>query len=396
MDIPDVSLFLKVGYVLLVLTGIPLSFTETRISSWLLLITSLFCAVSRFSIAVVATYFMIKTGNSKEETLYYTKSSVLYYWVVLLTSLIMLHMRKELKTVFEMMQNVEEMVTRNWTCQNKVVLLWRTFILLLTTTGAALSAISNTTNILHIIQADMNKTEFTVVILYAYPAYSFFWAVCYNTVSIWTTELQLNRNIIDRISSDQYLSSLRSILPSANANLSSVYCLNDLTNSLSFESSTKSTEHWSCNDKMLKMLTAKKMFSEYTNRKLSTSVTMLIVIDSFFMPLVFSAYYQKDFLMPANFYYSAYLQVSWILCIFILPFFLKEWNKMVSTNCVQEAKKNIYMVSDPRSKRMMYKFIQSAGDPYPDCHWKLFCIDFELISELFNVTILLSTTFILP
>lgn len=67
----------------------------------------------------------------------------------------------------------------------------------------------------------------------------------------------------------------------------------------------------------------------------------------------------------------------------------------MSKNLVLEAKKNIYTVSDVRSKKTLFKIVQSAGDKYPNSCWKLFCIDFKMISDIFDATILLGTAFVL-
>lgn len=404
MDMPDVSLFLKIGYGLFVWSGIPISSAEaTRASSYVRLATCLFCLISRLSISIVCTYWILKTDifseeNSKGEIAYYSRIWVLYYCEVLLTYFILFRNRKELRTIFDTMEVVEEAATRNGTDQDFVALLWKIFIVSLTIVGATISALDNTSNILHVIQADENQTAFIFVILYSYPLYMFAWVVCYNAAAVWVTELQLNRKTLSRTSTDKDLNKQRSLLSLANVNHCSIYFLPDPKHSRSSKSHNKPREHCRSNDKRLTRFTAMKMFGEYTDRKLSTPLTVMMIANAFFLPLVFSAYYQKEFnFVTSNLDgSSAYYNVFWISSVFLLPVFLREWNKGVIKNLVLIAKKDIYTISDPGAKRMLNKLVLSASDKYPNSWWKFLCYDFEMISDIFDVTILLSTTFILP
>lgn len=404
MDMPDVSLFLKLGYGLFVWSGVPISSAEaTRASSCLRLATSLFCLISRLSISIVCTYWIIKTDifseeGNKGEIVYYGRIWVLYYCEVLLTYFILFRNRRELRTIFDTMKILEEAATRNRTGQDYVVLMWKTVLVLLTIVGATISALDNTSNILHVMHADENQTAFILVILYSYPLYLFTWVVCYNAAVVWMTELQFNRKDLRRISTDRYLNKLKPVLASVNVNHCSIYFLHDPKHSRSSKSYIKPRDYCSGNNKRLTRFTALKMFGEFTNRKLSTALTVMLTANAFFLPLVFSAYYQKEFnFVTSNFYgSSAYYNFFWISSVFLLPVLLKEWNKGVSKTLVLIAKKDIYTVSDLETKRMLSKFVSSAGDEYPNSWWKFFCYDFEMISDIFDVTILLSTTFILP
>lgn len=165
-------------------TGIPLSFKKTRASSWIWLLTNMFCFANRFSLSVVATYFFFKDDNSKdnkEETHYYSASWLLYFWGTLLTSLLLLRNRKDLENVFEMIEEITKTQSR----RDFEVLLSKTVVVLLTVAKVALNAFDITSYFIHTTHADMNKTESTVLTLLSYPVHSFTWVVFYSIAVIW-------------------------------------------------------------------------------------------------------------------------------------------------------------------------------------------------------------------
>lgn len=113
-------------------------------------------------------------------------------------------------------------------------------------------------------------------------------------------------------------------MPLDSTDTPSIFYLHDSTNSSSCDLSTEPRKHWSVHDKMLKMFTALKMFREYTNQKHATSLTILLIVDTLFMPLVFSeAYYQKNNFVASTFYgAAAYYNFFWIFTYIFDQFFL--------------------------------------------------------------------------
>lgn len=392
MDVPKLPIFHKIGYVSFILTGIPLPIKGKCVLVWVKLAIGYLCLLSKLLLSLVALYYLLKDEifsgeNIKENHDYFSIVWIIYFWIVLLVHLILFYNRGELECVFDVLQSVEEMVVRKRNIKDIAVLLWKVFIVCVTVPGVIISVNENNRCFLKIIHLDgSSRTVYTLTLFYFSPVFLFAWVVFYNITAVWTTILAFNREIVKQACDEKCFDDLQLRDRSVEGQGFSIYVL---------EGSRR--EHWS--GRLLRLFTTLKMFRRYTNRKLSASLSLFMVAHSFFVPIVFYSYYQhtKNEILHSSFYRSEILyNIFWILLFLLLPVFLKEWTKNVSRDSVLMAKKDIYMVYNLQTKKRLRKFVASASDDYPESYFKFFNLDSAMLSSIFDVTILLATTFVLP
>lgn len=341
--------------------------------------------------SIMAPYYLLNDELSSLENTdgkfdYYSMIWIFFFWKVLLVHLILLYNREELECVFNVVQGMEETVVRKKNAQNSAVLMWKVFFVCMTVSGVFISVYDNNRCFLNIIHLSDSSRTFSVLTLFFFsPVYIFAWVLFYNIATVWTTVLEFNRELVRKACEEKNLVALTPKHQLVKGHCFSIRFLHD-----------SRRENWS--GRFLRMYTTSKMFRRYTNRKLSASLSLFIVAQAFFVPIVFYSSYQKNSQFISSSFYGSgiFYNIFWIFVFLLLPVLLKEWTKKVSRDSVLMANKEIYTVYCLQTKRSLRKFVAVASDDYPESYFKFFNLDFAMLSGIFDVTILLATTFVIP
>lgn len=391
MDVPKLPLLHKIGYVALILTGIPLPVKgKCWVLVWVKLVISHICLTSKLLISVVALCYLLNdklpTGeNVGDEFDYYSTIWIFYYCGVFFLHLILLYKREELEYVFDVVQGIEETSVRKSNSKDSAVFMWKLFVVCVTVPGVIISAYDNNSRLLNILHfSDASRILSSLTLIFFSPVYFFAWVVFYNITAVWTTVLEFNRELVKKACEEICFEDLTLKNPSVGGNCFSIRLLHD-----------SRREHWS--GRLLRMYTTLKIFRRYTNRKLSAPVSLFIVAHAFFVPIVFYSSYQQNRQFSSSSFYGSgiFYNVFWILLFLLLPVFLKEWTKKVSRDSVLLANKAIYTGYNAQTMKRLRRFVASVNDDYPESYFKFFNLDFAMLSCIFDVTILLATIFVL-
>lgn len=324
--------------------------------------------------------------NTDDKFDYYSIIWIFFFWKVVFIHLILLYNREKLECVFHVVQGMEETVVRKRNTKDSAVLMWKVFVVCMTVPGVFISVYDNNRCFLNIIHlSESGRTASTLTLFFFSPVYFFAWVLFYNIATVWTTVLEFNRELVRKACEENNLEALTPKNPSVEGHCFSIRFLHD-----------SRRENWS--SRFLRMYTTSKMFRRYTNRKLSASLSLFMVAQSFFVPIVFYSSYRKNSqFISSSFYGSGFFyNIFWIFLFLLLPVILKGWTKKVSRDSVMMAKKGIYTVYCLQAKIRLRKLVASANDDYPESYFKFFNLDFAMLSGIFDVTILLATTFVLP
>lgn len=392
MSLPKLPLLHKIGYTSLVLTGIPLPVKgKCWALVWVKFAICHLCLWSKVLMSMVAPYYVLNDELSSlegadEKFNYYSFIWIFFFWKVLFIHLILLYNIEELECVFDAVQGMEETVVRKKNTKDSTVLMWKVVVVCMTVSGVFISVYDNNRCFLNIIHfSDSSRTFSTLTLLFFSPVYLFAWVLFYNIATVWTTVLEFNKELVRKACEEKDLETLTLKHPLVEGQCFSIRFLHDSRG-----------KNWS--GRFLRMYTTSKMFRRYTNRQLSATLSLFMVAQSFFVPIVFYSSYQKNSQFISSSFYGSgiFYNIFWIFVFLLLPVLLKEWTKKVSRDSVLMAKKDIYTVYCLQAKRRLRKFVASASDDYPESYFKFFNLDFAMLSGIFDVTILLATTCVLP
>ncbi|KAG8298733.1 hypothetical protein J6590_007319 [Homalodisca vitripennis] len=134
-----------------------------------------------------------------------------------------------------------------------------------------------------------------------------------------------------------------------------------------------------------------------TNQFYFLPMTLVLVGDALNMPIIFVSerfdmYRYLDTTLNDS---DRILIILWISML-AMPILINEWIRYKNGYLKTKFCKEVFTIEEVQLKKMLAKFTMSASNEFHNSPWRLFALDFSLLSVILDTVILLGTTFVIP